>query len=96
MLTTSPPSVSRLSSHNLRGLHALLLKQRYFLYTDDVGTSQEISLWASTVCYGDSFTLLYVDDVRTSQETPKASTASYEDSFTFLYVDDVCTSQETP
>jgi hypothetical protein len=27
-------------------------------------------LWASTACYGHSFTLLYVDDVRTSQETP--------------------------
>jgi hypothetical protein len=24
-----------------------------------------ISLWATTACYGDSFTLLYVDDVRT-------------------------------
>jgi hypothetical protein len=26
-------------------------------------------LWASTDCYGDSFTFLYIDDVRTSQET---------------------------
>jgi hypothetical protein len=25
--------------------------------------------WASTACYRDSFTFLYVDDVRTSQET---------------------------
>jgi hypothetical protein len=25
---------------------------------------------ASTTCYGDSFTFLYVDDVRTSEETP--------------------------
>jgi hypothetical protein len=51
------------------------------------------TLWASTACYGDSFTFLYVDDVRTSQEA-RASTVSYGDSFTFLYVDDVCTSQE--
>jgi hypothetical protein len=53
-------------------------------------------LWASTPCYGDSFTLLYVDDVRTSQETRIwASTPYYGDSFTLLYVDDVRTSQET-
>jgi hypothetical protein len=53
-------------------------------------------LWASTACYGDSFTFSYVDNVRTSQETHLcASTASYGDNVTFLYVDDVCTSQET-
>jgi hypothetical protein len=28
-------------------------------------------LWASTACYGDSFTFLYVDHVRTSHETHK-------------------------
>jgi hypothetical protein len=31
------------------------------------------TLWASTVCYGDNFTFVYVDDVRTSQETPMSS-----------------------
>jgi hypothetical protein len=51
-------------------------------------------LWASTACYGDSFTILYVVDVRTSQQT-HASTVSYGDNFTFLYVDDVRTPQET-
>jgi hypothetical protein len=50
--------------------------------------------YASTACYGDSFTFLYVDDVRTSQET-QAFIAYFGDSFTFLYVDDVRTSQET-
>jgi hypothetical protein len=40
-----------------------------FLYVDDVRTSQESHLWASTACYGDSFNLLYINDVRTSQET---------------------------
>jgi hypothetical protein len=39
------------------------------LYVHDVCTLQEIYLWASTVCYGDSFTFLYVNDIRTSQET---------------------------
>jgi hypothetical protein len=28
------------------------------------------TLWTSTACYGDSFTLIYVDYVRTSEETP--------------------------
>jgi hypothetical protein len=41
-----------------------------YLYVDNVRTSQEIHLWVSTACYGDSTTFLYVDDVRTSQETP--------------------------
>jgi hypothetical protein len=58
------------------------------LYVDDVHTSQETCLWASTAFYGDSFDFLYVDDVRTSQETHLwTSTACYGDSFTFLYVD---------
>jgi hypothetical protein len=47
-------------------------------------------VWASTTCYGDSFTILYVDEVRTSQETHVwASTTCYGDSFTVLYVDEV-------
>jgi hypothetical protein len=29
-----------------------------FLYVDDVRTSQEMYLWASTACYGDSFTFI--------------------------------------
>jgi hypothetical protein len=51
---------------------------------------------ASTACYGDSFTFLYVDDVRTSEETHLlASTACYRSSFTFLNIDDVRTTQKT-
>jgi hypothetical protein len=38
--------------------------------------------WASTTCYWESFTFLYIDDVRTSQEA-HASTACYWDSFIF-------------
>jgi hypothetical protein len=53
------------------------------LYVDDVRTSQETHLLASTAYYSDSSTLLYVDDVRTSQETHLlASRAYYGDSFT--------------
>jgi hypothetical protein len=53
-------------------------------------------LWASTACYGDSFTFLYLADVRTSQETYLcASTACYGHSFDLLYIADVRTSQET-
>jgi hypothetical protein len=65
-----------------------------FLYVDDVRTSQETRLWASTACYEGSFTFLYVDDVRPSQGG-QFSMACYKDSFTFLCVDDVRTSQET-
>jgi hypothetical protein len=97
-LIISPPSVSGLS----RQCAILNISQPYrppwpvtrtalFLYVDDVRTSQETR--ASTACYGDNFTFLYVD-VRTSQKT-RASTACYGDNFTFLYVDDVRTSQET-
>jgi hypothetical protein len=46
------------------------------LYVDDVHTSQETYLWASTACYGDDFTLSYVDDFHTSQGT-QASTVRY-------------------
>jgi hypothetical protein len=52
-------------------------------------------IWATTVCYGDSFTLLYVDDIRTSQETPMGFRVCYGDSFTLLYIDDIRTSQDT-
>jgi hypothetical protein len=38
------------------------------LYVHEVRTTGETRLWGSTVCYCDSFTLLYVDDVRTSQK----------------------------
>jgi hypothetical protein len=51
---------------------------------------------ASTVCYGDIFTFLYVDDVRTSQETHLcSSTVCYKYVFTSFYVDYVRRSQET-
>jgi hypothetical protein len=63
------------------------------LISCDVRTSQETHLHASTACYWDSFTFLYVGDVRTSQEA-QTSTACYRDSFTCLYVGDVRTSQE--
>jgi hypothetical protein len=60
-------------------LHGLLREQLYFLYSDNVRTSQETLLSASTACYGDSFTSLYVNDVHTTQETLLyASTACYE------------------
>jgi hypothetical protein len=39
------------------GLHGLLQVNVYFLYVNDVRTSQEIHLWASTACYGHTFTL---------------------------------------
>jgi hypothetical protein len=70
-------------------LHSLLWGRLYFVYVGDVRTSQEA--YASTACYGESFTCLYVDDVRTSQEAC-AFTACYGDSFTLSYVDDVPTS----
>jgi hypothetical protein len=47
-------------------LHGLLRDSFTFLYVDDVRTSQEIHLWISTACYGDSFTLLTGRKVTTS------------------------------
>jgi hypothetical protein len=35
---------------------SLLRIYLYFLYVDDVRTSQETHLWASKTCYGDIFT----------------------------------------
>jgi hypothetical protein len=35
---------------------------------DDVHIAHVTHLWASTACYGDNFTFLYVDYVRASQE----------------------------
>jgi hypothetical protein len=40
------------------GLHGLLRVHLYFLYVDDIRTSQETHIWASAACYGDSFTIL--------------------------------------
>jgi hypothetical protein len=104
-LTTLQPSVSQLSkqcgilnnSHPYRPLQPVTERAFItFLYIDEVRASQETHLWASTACYGDSFTLLYADDVCTSQETHLwASTARYGDGFTLFYADDVRTSQET-
>jgi hypothetical protein len=52
-------------------------------------------LRASTACYGDRYTFLYVDDVRTSQETHlRGSTAFYGDRFTYLLED--CNQTEAP
>jgi hypothetical protein len=36
--------------------HGLLWGLLYFLYVDDIRTSQETYLWASTVCCGNGFT----------------------------------------
>jgi hypothetical protein len=55
---------------------------------DDIRSSQETLLRASTVCYGDSFTSSYVDGVHTSQETHLwATTTCYGDSFTFCLLE---------
>jgi hypothetical protein len=48
------------------GLHGLLREYTYIMCGDDICTSEKTYLKASTVCYGDKFTLLNVDDVRTS------------------------------
>jgi hypothetical protein len=37
------------------GHHGLLRGFLYFVYADNVHTSQETPLWASTACYGDRF-----------------------------------------
>jgi hypothetical protein len=53
-----------------------------FYMKDDVRTSQEAHLLASTACYGDNSLFLYVDDVHTSQETQLwVTTACYRDSY---------------
>jgi hypothetical protein len=55
-----------------------------------MGESQQpTTLYASTVCYGDSFTFLYVDEFR-SQENLRASTARYGKDFT------VCITRDKP
>jgi hypothetical protein len=67
-----------------------------FLYVDDVRTSQETHLWASTPLRGDNLTFLYVYDIHASQEAHLwASTPRYGDRFTFSYVDSVHSSEET-
>jgi hypothetical protein len=97
-LITSPPSVNRLP----RQCEILNNSQRYrppltgILYVDNIHTSQETHLCASTACYRDSFTFLYLYYLRTSRETHLcASTTCCGEGFTFLYVDDVRTSKET-
>jgi hypothetical protein len=47
-----------------------VMKIVLLFYVVDDRTSQELHLWASTTCYWDGFTILYVDDIRNSQETP--------------------------
>jgi hypothetical protein len=46
------------------GLHGLLRGSFTLIYVDDARTSQEIHLWTSTTCYGDSFFSSYVDNIR--------------------------------
>jgi hypothetical protein len=48
--------VVRTSQETLVALHGLLQGYIYFLYVDDVRTSQEIHLCVSTTCYSDGFT----------------------------------------
>jgi hypothetical protein len=58
----------------------------FTFYTDYVHTSQETDLWASTACYRDGFTFLYVGDIRTPQETHALigiSKACYRDRFNY-------------
>jgi hypothetical protein len=75
-----------LTGNTRMGLYGLLRRWLYILYVDIDRTSQEIHVWASTACYGDSFSFLYVNYVRTSLETHVwASTAFYEDNFS-LYM----------
>jgi hypothetical protein len=40
---------------NTYGPYGLLRRELYLLHVDDVNTSQETHLWASTAWYGDSF-----------------------------------------
>jgi hypothetical protein len=57
----------------------------YFLYVDDIRTSQETCLYSSTASYREGFSFLYVNDVHTSKETLLCdSTASYGHTF-FLF-----------
>jgi hypothetical protein len=51
------------------GLQNLLGDSFTILHLDDVRTSQETHLGASTACHGYSFSILHVDDISTSQET---------------------------
>jgi hypothetical protein len=76
------------------GPHGLLRDTYTFLYVENIRTSLETHLWASTALRGQPY-FLYVDDVRTSQETYiQAFTAGYGDSFTFPYLDDVCSQKK--
>jgi hypothetical protein len=44
------------------GRHGLLYGELYFLYVDDIRTSQETYVWGVTVCYTDSFTFSHITD----------------------------------
>jgi hypothetical protein len=57
---------------------------------------QRKRLWASSVCYRDSFTHLYVVDVRSEQEIPMGLLGLLKRYLNLLYVVDVRTAQETP
>jgi hypothetical protein len=66
-------------------LHGLLRDRLTSLCINGVCTSQGTHLWASTACYRDSFTILYVDGVRTSHKHVRASVVCYGDSFTLAF-----------
>jgi hypothetical protein len=54
--------------HRKHGPPRCVTEIALLLYVDDVCTSEETNVWTSMVCYGESFTFVYVDNVRTSQE----------------------------
>jgi hypothetical protein len=59
-----------LSIHLRLGLPSdLFVKKALIFNINYIRTSQEHTLWASTACYRDSFTFLYVDGIHTLQET---------------------------
>jgi hypothetical protein len=74
----------RTSQETPTSLHSLL-RRYFYLFVDDICTSDETYLWFATSCYGGRFTSLYVDDVRTSQETNVWTfTACYEDNISLI------------
>jgi hypothetical protein len=68
------------------GLHSVLQRYLYFVYVDDVRTSQETPLGSNSLLTR-IFFFVYVDGVRTSQETRLwASATCCWDSFIMLTV----------
>jgi hypothetical protein len=55
-------------------------------YVNDVRTSQETYLLASTACYGEIFTFLYVDVFVPHRKHLRASAVCYANSYNVLLV----------